>query len=311
MDYLLARNIVDHRRCVDYNDLKNPFAGDVLPEKFYNCSIDVFKAIILFYRRVVEEIRTLRDKLNWLEWLDRQSAWQGGESPAELIAVYQVDENNWELDKRDFYELMFELARLIIAQVEQTLRKQWELMTSEEKLIKTRIINDDRLGDLYEELASQYAAAEAFYRANAPASFPLASFRGGNVHETILESKVYRELMRRIGMILGLFYKIAVGMEELSVDKNYAGTQLLRYMIVRPIRFRGKSVMDHITNQTGLLLKASRYFQSAAIFSELKGAPSARKELEAKQRVRDHIDANRVIEELISDSDSDGAPNAG
>ena len=304
LDFVLAHNIVESRRYLTFSDLV-PFPTGGLPEKFYNCSIDVFRNILSHYRQLARETKSLRLRLNWLEWLDRQSQYGGGDEPVGIISFYQSASNDWLVDSKSFYLLVLTLIKKVIDQLDQIVRKNWELMTAEEKIVRARIVRDEGLEQMLDKLANEHAAAEAYRRVALPTSFALTEFLAGSIDETIAKTKVYRDLTEKIESMLTLLFGTAVTLEEISVSRDHPGTFLLRHMIVRPIQYRGKSVMDLIASQTALLLQICRYFRSAALEAELNAAAQARAQLSSKQREMSHLDAGRIVEGLMADAGHD------
>jgi hypothetical protein len=306
LDFVLAHNMVESRRRLTFGDLVVPPSGRYLPEKFYNCSIDVFRSILSHYRQLAREIKSLRVRLNWLEWLDRQSQYGGGDEPAEIMAFYRSASTDWLVDSKSFYLLVLTLVKKVIDQLDQIVRQSWELMTAEEKIIRARIVRDGSLEQMLDKLADEHAAGEAYRRVALPTSFALAEFLAGSVNEAIAKTKVYRELTEKLESMLSLLYKMAVTLEEISVARDHPGTSLLRHMIVRPIQYRGKSVMDLISGQTSLLLQICRFFRAGELEKELNVAVKAKEQLSAKQREMSHLDAGRIVEGLIAETGHDG-----
>ncbi len=301
LDYVLAHNMVESRRCLVFDDIVAPSRGPALPEKFYNCSIDVFRSIVAYHRELDGEIKRLRIRLNWLEWLDRQSQCGEGEEPVEIMEFYGSASTDWRVDGKSFYALALTLVKQVIDQLEGIVRKDWELMTAEEKIIRARLVHDESLEKLLEDLANEHAAGEAYNRIASPATFSLADFLGDSVNEALAATKVHKELKEKFESMLSLLFRIAVTFEEISVDRYSPGSFLLRHMIVRPIQYRGKSVMDLIAGQTGLLLQICRYFRSGELGKELSALSKVRGQLSAKQKEMNHIDVGRIIEGLMAD----------
>ena len=300
LDFVLAHNIVESRRCLTFGDLVVPPGGRLLSDKFYNCSIDVFRSILSHYRQLAREIKSLRVRLNWLEWLDRQSQYGGGDQPVDIMAFYQSDSTDWLIDSKRFYVLVLALVKKVIDHLDQIVRKSWELMNAEEKIVRARIVRDESLEQMLDKLANEHAAGEAYRRVALPTSFALGEFLAGTINEAVAKTKVHKELTEKLESMLTLLFRIAVTLEEISVARDHPGTFLLRHMIVRPIQYRGKSVMDLIAGQTALLLQICRFFRAGELGTELNAAAKAKEQLSAKQREMNHLDAGRIVEAIVA-----------
>ena len=100
--------------------------------------------------------------------------------------------------------------------------------------------------------------------------------------------------------MLADLFQISVGLEELTIDRNYPRAFLLRFMIVQPIEYRGKSVSDVLSETIGTLLKICSYFGCPVLSAQLKKTSQVRRELSVKVKEREYIDSNRVLEGLLS-----------
>ena len=311
LTFSLAHNMAISRRYLVPENLIQPHAGDILPDRFYSCSLEVFRKLITRYRHVEKEIEELRKGVNHLVWLENQSRLKDEGNPEELIAMYNLDANNWGLDGKNYYVLFLTLMRGTVKSLERLLRQRWNLMSTEEKIISKKIVNDEGLDSLFEKLARQYALAEGCYRAAAPTSISLAEYRDGTIPDAILRTKSYGEVQSHFSEMLSSLFLIALSLEELSMDRSYPGTFLLRHMIVGPIEYRGKSVLDLFSESIAALLRICRYFYCEDLLSQLDNSSQVRRQLSNKVREKNHIDANRILESMLGVAEDQESPHAG
>ncbi len=299
LSFSLAFNMAVSRKYLSSGDLTRPYAGELLPDRFYSCSMEVFRKVLGYYRSLKKEIGSLRNALNQLEWLEKQSRLADEDKPEELIKAYDTDINSWAFDRKNYYELFLRLMKRTLERLEGVLRLEWQLMSTEEKMVNARIVNDKHLEALYEELAGRYAMAEGYFWTNAPIAVSLLEFKDDSIPYSILETNVHKVLQTKFNEMLADLFQISVGLEELTIDRNYPRAFMLRFMIVQPIEYRGKSVSDVLSDTIGTLLKICSYFGCPVLSAQLNKTSQVRRELSVKVKEREYIDSNRVLEGLL------------
>jgi hypothetical protein len=179
-------------------------------------------------------------------------------------------------------------------------RKEWQFMSTEEKIFNTRLVNEESLESFLEELEGRYSLAANYFQAVKPTGFTLAEFKSDTIPIATLETKAYKDLEAKFNEMLEDLLGISLHLEELLFDKSYPRAFMLRYMIVLPIEYRGRSVVDLLTDTISTLLKICSFFECRGLAAQLSKMSLERRRLNAKMSEKNHIDSGRVLESILS-----------
>ena len=295
--------MVQQRRYLSWDEMIHPYAGPILQEKFYDCPIDAFKALIGYYRLLEHEIQTLSERLSWLQWLESSSAASRAHEPALLIEMYDTKERNWHLDSSDYFLLFFTLMPQIITELKQLAWGEWQLMTPQETVVRARVLQEEKLEAVLEILSNDFGNAYAHYRGTNVIGFSLREFQDIPTPDKFMHDDGTKNLRGRVVKLLSRLFQIALILRELQDDRAYVESFFLKHMIAGQSTHRGKSIFDLLTYYSRLLLHMCGCFGSSELRSELKKAPQVKKDLERKLREKRRLDAEGIIERMIGDSE--------
>ncbi|MAG13367.1 MAG: hypothetical protein CMN78_02095 [Spirochaetales bacterium] len=301
-DYILSYNMVQQRQYVEWDGLLYPYAGAVLRDKFYDCSLDIFKSLINRYRRLDIDLQNLKERLSWHDWLQKNAKIKNLDAPELLISIYDTVERSWHLDSSNFFMLFFTLMGNVINRLDRIVHGEWELMASDEKHTRARVLNDEKIEGHFEKLRNEHGTAEGYFNATSPLPFSMQDFQGASTPEFLLDNDVTKSLWSRIIGLLSMAFQIALALKELQEDSTYTESFFLKHMIVRPPELRGKSVLDLLAYYERLLLQTCNFFRSPDLLHELRKLPQLRRDLNSKAKEKRRLDTQGSIGRLLVDS---------
>ncbi|GAH69356.1 unnamed protein product, partial [marine sediment metagenome] len=156
-DCIVAFNMVQCRKYLAWRDLFRGGAGESFGSEYYDCSLDVLRKLVQYVKDLERDIEELKRRKARIEWLKDRSRTGGvGGEARNIIAFYEELGHSWQADSSDVLALLPCLLAGVIEKLDKIIRREWELLTSDEKVIRTRLSISDDLQSLLSELCDEH-----------------------------------------------------------------------------------------------------------------------------------------------------------
>lgn len=300
-ELILAFNMVYFKRYLEWDDLIEQNSFSTVKEDFYECSSEVFSAIITYIEVLIRRINQLESTKRHIEWFKDFAEIKTGEEPVKIISFYEKCGFDWNKDKDDFFSLFFNLTGEIITRLKSFIFNRWILMTRDEKRIKVNLINDSEIKVLFKDLLNHFNMGMTRNQASVSSKFLLLEFLRCEYPTMLFTNEDQRFIYERITIILSILMKLSKKFNTIYIGGESKEYYFFNYMVVSPEEWRGYPVFRIFKDYIELFLQLCGFFREENLLLEIKRLPvinnSIKKNMKKLNSVRG---TNTLINDLIN-----------
>ncbi|MBN2545478.1 MAG: hypothetical protein JXB50_06760 [Spirochaetes bacterium] len=301
-DIILAFNIINARRFLNWDELYEKTKEDFIQSNFFDCSVEVFEQIVKSIKSSLSEIEIIEKDIARIEWLKNYSSLSNNTNPDKIICFYiEILKKDWHKDSDDLFLLLLSLFNGIIEKMNELLSKDFVLMNEKEELIKKRIFSNMELEELFNNLKEQYTSAKDRHLSVTPSKIPLEfyisqinpEFIFTDINQKFIFEKIYNVFYFLRQMAFKLYYII-------NDEKELNKMNFIKFMIVKPEEWKGKILISLINFYIELFLQICGYFKEKNLILELNKLNKLILDRDKSLKKIEMIsDSNKIIERFL------------
>jgi len=268
---------------------------------FYDCPNEVFEDIYKQIETLIIKNEKLTREKNEIEWIKELSKIDNMKKPVIISDFFLTINCNWEADSHNVFILFFNLMEGVTAKIAGQLFSEWDVMESNEKFSKIRVIENNVFESIYQKIYNNIRNAISKYNTSGIKKISLEDFHISTDLNSILDEN-QRYLYSKMNESLTLLKEFTVKLNKfVSSDVFFLKkNDRNKFMVVNPIDFRGKSVHQVFYYYIELFMQICGYFRESTTMMEIE---QLKKLIEAigknEERLKNISDSGRHIEKLI------------
>ncbi|MBN2535040.1 MAG: hypothetical protein JXB88_19320 [Spirochaetales bacterium] len=305
-DLILAYNISYYRKYLVIYDLMTNYSRNIIPANFFSCSRDIFRMIIDFLKKTMEDLKKLQTKIVYIEQLKALSTLGKDQPPGKIISFYSKSGHDWRDDCDDAFLLILILLEEIINRLGIFIRNEWQVMNEEERIIMLKIVSSKEADDVYTELEKEFQYSKARYTTLLSSHITLERFlHADNPREIILE-KGQKYIYDKIGNMFSCLHDLACIFYNIYEKQGEGYKRILYYMITHPSEWRGKPVYALYQYYIELFLQIGGFFKEKKLQLKLEKYPKLIKEVKSlKEKLKWTSDTHNFIIKAIENDEKE------
>jgi hypothetical protein len=296
-DLILAHAMVGSRRCLSWGDLLLPNLNLRIPDRFYQCSLPVFEAIVGHLRLIRKELATLKREREDIEWVTERVRRPPGEVPGSLARFYSDLGRNWHADSGDVFLLLLTLVGGMVSRLRELCADQWQVMTQGEKIVSIRLLEDATLAAEVEKAAVHLETAAARQQMMAPEEVSLFRYLDAPDVDLLMKTENQRFVNGRLHAALTQLYELALSLQRIVSGRapGYAAEFYLTRMVVGKPRWRGRPLAEVFAFTIDAALQAASYFRVKKLQRDLARLEQIERGIAAREREKATLDGTGLI----------------
>lgn len=302
-DIIIAHNIVEAKRALQWEDLYEPTIDEVVNSNFYDCSFDVFKEIYNQIKNYISKIETIEKDIKSFEWVEKYKPKieASGLTPKKVIFFYEtILKKDWKKDSSDFFLLMITILKGIADKTTELFLSKITMITEEEMTIQEIITVSNDFLELMSKMKEELGIAKERHISITPIKINLFTALKEKKIEENLTDQNQKAILESIYITLSYIPKLAYQLHIFLNNKVESGKTKL--IIIKPDEWKGKILYSVILFYIELFIELSLYVGEKNLIKELKKIENFKNEIEKYKKEIEYLyDKDRIIEKFLID----------
>ncbi|OHD13258.1 MAG: hypothetical protein A2086_16980 [Spirochaetes bacterium GWD1_27_9] len=300
-DLIIGFNIYYFKRYLDWKDIVMEEVTEIVQTGFYDCSLDIFEEIVKNIKKIIDTIEELKKEKKYLDWLKDLCKIDNNFKPNKIASFYEIIKREWASDGQDIFTLIINLTDNFNIKFRTLLFEEFDVMSTNENIIKLKIIDKAPLEPIYQKLENNLFHLKAKHSGNLSQKVSFNDFILSEYPQNLFDD-TQKVLYEKIEDILYNFRELGLKLHSMLESDSFIikNKDRNKFMIVKPVDWRGKSVFDVLNFFIELSLQICGVFKEKNIQEELRKLSSIIELLENNQnRLNSISDANHIIETIM------------
>ncbi len=269
-DLIRAMNMVRFNKYVKIKDIITQKSMIIIQSDFYNCSKETFTHIVIYLENNIRLLKQAENEKKYLDWIKAYGYFKKNKTPLKIKEYYESLGLYWKNDTDDTFLLLIVLFEGIIKDLNEVLFNEWQVMTDEEKIIRTQIISSYDIDSYYKDLIKNYELVKSRHSTCSLKNINLTDFIESKNPEVRLFDKNHLYIFEKTQNILFCLRNIAQIFHDIYKDNINKPNRLLNFMIAKSSLWKGKPVHSILLYYMELLLQMCGFFKEKKLLLELR-----------------------------------------